>query len=39
VPIQTTVFPISMPGIERAKLPTFLYLWQPEPALERLAGK
>jgi protease-4 len=39
VPIQSTMLPISIPGIERTKLPTFLYLWQPEPTMERLTGK
>lgn len=29
------LFPFSVPGLDRAKLPTFLYLWQPEPTLER----
>ena len=39
VPIQTNLFPLSIPGFERSKLPTFLYLWQPEPTMERLAGR
>lgn len=39
VPLQTTLFPISVPGLERSKLPTFLYLWQPEPGMERLGGR
>lgn len=26
---------IRMPGLERSRLPTFLYLWQPEPTLDR----
>ncbi len=39
IPVQPTIFPVSIPGIERTKLPTFLYLWQPEPTMERLAGK
>ena len=38
-PIQQALFPISIPGIERSRLPTFLYLWQPEPTMERLTGK
>jgi protease IV len=38
-PIQGTIFPVSVPGIERSRLPTFLYLWQPDPTLERLGGK
>jgi protease-4 len=39
VPLQATLFPLSLPGLERSKLPTFLYLWQPDPTLERLSGK
>ncbi|MBI3821328.1 MAG: S49 family peptidase [Planctomycetes bacterium] len=27
--------PLRMPGMERSRLPTFLYLWQPEPTLDR----
>lgn len=38
-PLQTTLLPLSMPGFERAKLPTFLYLWQPDPTLERSGGR
>jgi protease-4 len=37
-PIQTGMLPLSMPGLERAQLPAFLYLWQPEPTLERRAA-
>jgi protease-4 len=39
VPLQANLFPVSLPGVERSKLPTFLYLWQPDPTLERLSGK
>jgi len=39
VPVQTTILPLSIPGLERSKLPTFLYLWQPEPTMERLGGR
>jgi protease-4 len=35
VPLQNTLLPLSMPGLERSRLPTFLYLWQPDPTLER----
>lgn len=38
-PLQTGLFPFSIPGLERARLPTFLYLWQPEPTLERAGGR
>lgn len=36
-PVQGGILPLSMPGLERSRLPTFLYLWQPEPTLERAA--
>lgn len=39
VPLQTNLFPLSLPGLERSKLPTFLYMWSPDPTLERLGGK
>jgi protease-4 len=32
-PLQNGVLPLSLPGLERSRLPTFLYLWQPEPTL------
>ncbi len=38
-PLQATALPLSLPGYERSKLPTFLYLWQPEVTMERLGGK
>jgi protease-4 len=39
VPLQSSLFPFSIPGIERNRLPTFLYLWQPDPTLERMSGR
>ncbi len=39
IPLTTSAMPISLPGFERTKLPTFLYIWQPEPTIERLQGK
>jgi protease-4 len=39
VPLQASLFPVSFPGMDRSKLPTFLYMWLPDPALERLTGK
>jgi protease IV len=39
VPLQANLFPVSLPGLDRSKLPTFLYMWLPDPALERLSGK
>jgi protease-4 len=31
--------PLSIPGLDRARLPTFLYLWQPDPTLLRLGSR
>jgi protease-4 len=39
VPLQGAGLLPNLPGLERAKLPTFLSVWQPELTLERLAGK
>jgi protease-4 len=39
VPLHPNLFPISLPGVDRTKLPTFLFMWQPDPTLERLSGK
>jgi protease-4 len=39
VPLQSALFPVSIPGVERSRLPTFLYLWQPDPTIERLSGR
>jgi protease-4 len=38
-PLQASLFPVSLPGAERSRLPTFLYLWQADPTLERLSGR
>jgi protease-4 len=34
-PFQGNLLPISIPGYERSQMPTFLYLWQPEPTVVR----
>ncbi len=39
VPLQGDLVPFSYPGLERSKLPTFLYLWQPDPTLSKLGGR
>lgn len=39
VPLQGGLLPMSIPGMDRSQLPTFLYLWQPEPTLERRASR
>jgi protease-4 len=38
VPLQNSFMPLSIPGLDRSQLPTFLYLWQPEPGLEKTGG-
>ena len=37
-PLQCSLFPFSIPGLDRSRLPAFLYLWQPDPTLIRLGG-
>lgn len=39
VPLQNTVVPVNVPGLDRSRLPTFLYMWQPDPTLEKLSGR
>jgi protease-4 len=39
VPLNSSIMPVSMPGLDRAKLPQFLYMWQPEPTMEKLGGR
>jgi protease-4 len=31
-PITNEILPLDVPGLSRAELPTFLYLWQPNPS-------
>lgn len=38
IPLQHSIMPGSVPGFDRSQLPTFLYLWQPEPLLEKTGG-
>jgi protease IV len=38
-PPQGKWSPVSIPGLERSRLPTFLYLWQVEPTLEKGSGQ
>jgi protease-4 len=38
-PLQVGLLGVSVPAGDRNRLPTFLYLWQPDPSMERLAGK
>lgn len=39
VPLQGAGLLPNVPGLDRAKLPTFLSLWQPEMTMEKLGGK
>jgi protease-4 len=39
VPLQNTMLPISVPGLDRSRLPAFLYLWQADPTLEKMGGR
>jgi protease-4 len=39
VPLQATISLINVPGLERSRLPAFLYMWQPEPTMEKLSGE
>lgn len=39
VPLQSEMIPFSYPGLERSKLPTFLYLWAPDPTITRQGGR
>lgn len=39
IPIQNSLFPLSVPGMDRSQFPTFLYMWQPEPLLEKTGGR
>ncbi len=32
-PTMSSLIPLKLPGLDRSSLPTFLYLWQPEPSL------
>lgn len=37
-PTMTSLVPLKVPGLDRSSLPTFLYIWQPEPSLLTAAG-
>lgn len=39
VPLQGAGLLPSLPGLDRAKMPTFLSVWQPELTLEKMGGK
>ena len=37
-PLQNSILPFNLPGLDRTQMPTFLYLWQIEPTLEKSGG-
>lgn len=38
-PNLSETIPFSYPGLDRGKLPTFLYLWQPDPTIPRTSAR
>ena len=38
-PRLSEAIPFSYPGLDRSKLPAFLYLWQPDPTLPRTSAR
>lgn len=34
-PIPSGLVPLSIPGLDRSRMPTFLYLWQSDPTIEK----
>jgi protease-4 len=39
VPLQDKLVALNIPGIERSRMPAFLYLWDIEPSMDRINGK
>jgi protease IV len=39
VPLQDKLLALNIPGLERTRMPAFLYLWDIEPSLDRINGK
>jgi protease-4 len=39
IPLQGAGLLPNLPGLDRAKMPTFLSVWQPELTMEKLGGK
>jgi protease-4 len=37
-PTMSSLIPLKLPGLDRSSLPTFMYLWQPEPTLVSASG-
>jgi protease IV len=39
VPLQDKLIPVNVPGLNRSRLPSFLYLWEMDPTIEAITGK
>jgi protease-4 len=39
VPLQDKLIPVNVPGLNRSRLPSFLYLWEMDPTVEAITGK
>jgi protease-4 len=39
VPLQDKIIPVNIPGLDRTRLPCFLYMWMVEPSAEKLFGQ
>ncbi len=39
VPLQDKLLPLNIPGLDRTRLPCFLYMWMVEPSAEKLLGQ
>ncbi|MDB5384437.1 MAG: signal peptide peptidase SppA, type [Planctomycetaceae bacterium] len=39
VPLQDKIIPLNIPGLDRTRLPCFLYMWMVEPSAEKLFGQ
>jgi protease-4 len=37
-PLQTSLIPFKLPGLDRSAMPTFLYLWQADSSLAAVIG-
>lgn len=39
VPLQDKLIPVNVPGLNRSRLPSFLYLWEMDPTIEAIPGQ
>jgi protease-4 len=39
IPLQDKLLPVNVPGLNRSRLPSFLYLWEMDPTVEAITGK